>query len=727
MTQAPIHIALLGAGYISDWHANALKRVKGARISAVCDLSASAAKGLADRLGATAYTSLEEMLEKDPCRSVHVLTPPSAHYGPTQQILEAGRHCFVEKPFCLSSVEAEELDKIANANNVKLGVNHNFLMLPGYEKLQRDIKSGKIGMLDHVQLNWRYPLGPLRAGPYGLWMLRQPENILYEIGSHLFAFIADLFDELDNIHVRLRHPVTIPGDITHFQGWTITAEAGSTQVTADISLIEGHDDRSVSIRGTGAVAHYSFAEDSYVIERTPMLDIVAGPLALQLSQAVQATKTGIVNATRQFISLNTLNPYGLSMTRAAQTFYTAIEADTALDRRLSPSLAATAIRHIEDVLDVASPAIEKAQEKNEMRLNTITSSVETTDATVTDPTVLVIGGTGFIGRHTCHALADAGYGVRVFSRGQVSGFDRPDNRISGFTGDLKSEEDLLAALEGIDTVYHFARATESTWEGYLANDVEVTRHIGISCLKAGVQRLIYTGTISCYDASDPEQTISEETPFDSDLEERDLYSRSKAKCEEVLLAMHKEDNLPLIIARPGIVIGEGGPLQHWGIAMWRGSTSCKLWGHGKNNLPFVLVEDVADGLLKMMTVSGVTGEAFNLVGDPMLSAQDYFSEISTGYGVKMRAIPTPTWRFFLVDMVKYGAKKILARRKNLTKPTLRDWKSRSQVSPYDNTKPKTFLGWEPEPDKRSFIEKGITGISLFGIDTKATLKPFKEE
>ncbi len=724
MSDETINVALLGAGYIASWHASAIARIKNANVTAVCDLSPSAATGLADTFGAKAYTDLGEMLANDPSTVVHVLTTPNAHYDPAKKILEAGKHCFVEKPFCLSSEDAEELVRIADANNVKLGVNHNFLMLPGYEKLCRDIKSGKIGMLDHVQLNWRFPLGPLRAGPYGLWMLRAPENILLEIGSHLFAFIADLFDEIDGIQVRLRHPVTIPGDITHFQGWSITAQAGVTSITADISLIEGHDDRSVSVRGTGASAHYNFAEDSYRIEQTPMLDIVVGPLALQFSQAAQAVGTGITNATRQLTSLNNLAPYGLSMTRGIQSFYQSIRKQEPVDRRLSPQLAANSLRHIEDVLDIAGPQLDEAQEKQAQ------ASKADFDNGITkvesEPTVLVIGGTGFIGRHACHALADAGYHVRVFSRGRVSGFERPDGKITGFTGDLKSEEDLLAALNGIETVYHFARATESTWEGYLRNDVDVTRHIGQCCLKAGIERLVYTGTISCYDASNADVTISENVPFDLNLDERDLYSRSKAKCEEVLLDLYREENLPLVIARPGIVVGKGGPLQHWGIAMWRGSTACKLWGDGKNKLPFVLVEDTAEALVNMMTAPSIEGEAFNLVGDPLLSARDYFSEISQGYGVKMRAIPTPTWRYFLVDTFKYVAKKYLARRKNLTKPTLRDWRSRAQVSPYDNEKPKKMLGWAPETDRSVFIKKGITGISLFGVDAASSIEPFSK-
>ncbi|MEO1150155.1 MAG: NAD-dependent epimerase/dehydratase family protein [Pseudomonadota bacterium] len=713
MTKSSSAVALLGAGYIASWHAEALKRVKGARVSAVCDLSQSAAESLAETLGAKAYSSLDDLLAHDPCTAIHVLTPPHAHTAPVQQIIEAGRHCFVEKPFCLSSEEGEMLSALAREKGVKLGINHNFMMLPGYEKMRRDIKNGKIGMLDSVQINWRFPLAPLRAGPFGLWMLREPENLLYEIGVHAFAFVADLFEELENISVRLRHPITIPGDITHFQGWTITGDAGATQVTVDLSLIEGYDDRSVSIRGTGALAKYDFAEDSYVIETAPMQDIVTGPLALQAGQAAQATKTGVINAARQLTSLNMLAPFGLSLTKSCAAFYQSVHANTPMDDRLSPAHAIATLNHLEDVLDVARPSLDAAQPK---------SSPVKTDSTA-KPTVLVIGGTGFIGRALCHALADQGHAVRIFTRGRLSGFDRPDGLISGYTGDLKSEDAMLEALTGIQTVFHLAKATESTWEGYLANDVGVTRHIGQCCLKAGVKRLIYTGTIASYDASDIESVISEDTPFDQNLEERDIYARSKARCEETLLTMHREDGLPLVIVRPGIVIGKGGPLQHWGIAMWRGANACKMWGNGRNHLPFVLVDDVAAGLVAAMTTPDIEGQSFNLIGDPMLSARDYFDEISRAYGVRMNNQAVPTWRFFGVDLGKYYLKRYVAGKKSITKPTLRDWQTREQNARYDNTKAKTALGWTPESDRERFIDRGISGIALFGVEREAMVAP----
>ena len=70
--------------------------------------------------------------------------------------------------------------------------------------------------------------------------------------------------------------------------------------------------------------------------------------------------------------------------------------------------------------------------------------------------------------------------------------------------------------------------------------------------------------------------------------------------------MHHARGLPLVIARPGIVVGPGGPLQHWGIGRWHGPGAVRLWGNGRNVLPFVLVDDVADALVLILAAADGT-------------------------------------------------------------------------------------------------------------------------
>ena len=78
---------------------------------------------------------------------------------------------------------------------------------------------------------------------------------------------------------------------------------------------------------------------------------------------------------------------------------------------------------------------------------------------------------------------------------------------------------------------------------------------------------------------------------------RNYYARAKALSEQVLMELHREQGLPVVIFRPGIVIGRGGSPLHWGIGMWSFDAVCQLWGRGTTPLPLVLVEDVASALV----------------------------------------------------------------------------------------------------------------------------------
>jgi nucleoside-diphosphate-sugar epimerase len=272
--------------------------------------------------------------------------------------------------------------------------------------------------------------------------------------------------------------------------------------------------------------------------------------------------------------------------------------------------------------------------------------------------------------------------------------------------DAGRQTDLDAALVGITHVYHLARPVVKTWADYQEQDIEVTRLIAERCLAAGVKRLIYTGTIDSYYAGARAGTITEETPLDPRIEGRNLYARSKAHCEAILTAMHREGKLPVVIARPGIVIGRGGSPFHWGVGMWHHGAICRLWGDGNNPLPLVLVEDVAAGLVRLLDAPGVEGESFNFVADACLSAREYIAELERATGVKLNVQPTAIAKFYLTDMVKWMIK-LLIRHPERRRPSYRDWESRTQRAVFDCSKAKRVLAWQPTSDRNEVVRRGI--------------------
>ena len=107
---------IIGAGYIADWHADALRATSGTELVAVCDLSQGAASALAEKHGAKVYTDVAAMLADGGCDVVHILTPPDLHCELALQCLNAGCHVLVEKPVAVSAAEVAQMT--AAAENV---------------------------------------------------------------------------------------------------------------------------------------------------------------------------------------------------------------------------------------------------------------------------------------------------------------------------------------------------------------------------------------------------------------------------------------------------------------------------------------------------------------------------------------------------------------------------------------------------------------------------------
>lgn len=699
MPSSPMRTGLIGAGYIASRHASAVHANAHAQLAAVCDVSPTAAQEFGASLGVPHYTSVDDLIASKTCDIVHILTPPHTHAPLAIQCLEAGLNVLLEKPMALSVEEADAILAAETASGKRLALCHNFLGLPSYARLKEQITEGRIGRIDTVEVNWRFPLSVLRSGPYGLWMLRAPRNLLFEIGPHLFAFATDLAGPLTDIQLSLSKPITLPGSLgTRHQSWRILAKAGAIDVAINISLVEGVDDRSVTVRGTGAMARLDYAQDTLNIRQENAAELVISPLLLQMGQAGQHMANGARNAVKQLVSLNRKNPYDLSFTNTVGQIYSDMVQGGDIDPRFSGASARSVIAGLQSVAQKGPEHAPAQAARGAPR-----------------PRVLVVGGTGFLGRDLTRGLVAQGVDVRVLSRGSGGPFGDIPDRVELFAASLKDEESLTRAMEGIDTVYHLAKSDNATWEGYLENDVAVTERLARAALTAGVSRFIYTGTIASYMMDDPARTITEDTGFGDDMENRNHYARAKALCEERLLALHRDAGLPLVIARPGIVVGPGGPLQHWGIGKWNGAGAVQLWGKGTNVLPFVLIDDVTDALIRMRTADTAIGQDYNLIGEPMMTGRDYFDAIAETLDARIRVSGSSLNMLHVLDRVKYGLKKYALRKGGLTKTPLSDWKSRAHLSPFDNAKAKRDLDWAPVQNKDEFVRRAIVDANLFGF------------
>jgi nucleoside-diphosphate-sugar epimerase len=183
------------------------------------------------------------------------------------------------------------------------------------------------------------------------------------------------------------------------------------------------------------------------------------------------------------------------------------------------------------------------------------------------------------------------------------------------------------------------------------------------------------------------------------------YARSKTENERMLLEMHESSKLPVVLFRPGVVLGAGGSPYHWGVAAWPYNSVARLYGDGNHPLPIVLVEDVADAMVRAMDVEGIEGESFNLVSPPVLTANEYLDELEQQAGIRLRRLPTSPVRSYSEAIVKWAVKSLGSRETLL--PSYADWRGRTFASTFDASKACARLGWQPTKAREELVAKGI--------------------
>jgi len=695
----PWRVGLVGAGYVAEWHAKALAMVDGVELLAVCDRLLERARQCAAAFGIpAAYSSLEEMLRSQALDAVHILVPPERHFETAMAALEGGVHVLLEKPMCTTPQECERLVTEAARRGLRLGVGHNFLFHKAYEQLRRDVREGWLGRIDEVVITWSRELLQASRGPFDIWMLRQPENIMLEIGPHSVGHMLDLVGRPELLEVRAGNRTELPSGMPFYRRWLVHAERGTTVVALRFSFVPGFAEHSIHVRGSLASATADLERNTYLRHEHTAHDDELDRYAMIRREARCLRRQGWRNLRDYALATLKLsrsgNAYAASIAAAAAAFYAGIGGE--LDNRISPEMGQQVVALCQRIARQAGVALESAPE-----------SCAASAAMQDSPRVLVLGATGFIGRELVRQLTDEGHAVRVLVRNPTKlPADVRGPGIQVVLGDLSCVYDIDRALEGIEVVYHLARPMVKTWADYQKYEVDITRQLAEQCLAARVRRLIYTGTIASYYAGRKAGVITEHTPLDLQIDRRDYYARAKAASEQILMQMYRDLSLPLVIVRPGIVIGRGGSPFHWGVGMWRYGSICQIWGDGNHKLPLVLVQDVARGLVLAMKADGIIGESFNLVGDPCLSAQEYLDELEKAGNIRLQRIATPIYRFYASDMLKWMVK-VLLRHPDRRRPSYHDWESRTHKAVFDCSRAKQRLGWRPVTDRDEFIRLGI--------------------
>jgi nucleoside-diphosphate-sugar epimerase len=256
-----------------------------------------------------------------------------------------------------------------------------------------------------------------------------------------------------------------------------------------------------------------------------------------------------------------------------------------------------------------------------------------------DASVLVTGGTGFLGLHTCQQFAESGYDVTALD---LKPFESEDDTegIDFVEGDVRDEELVRSAIEdhGIDHVVHTAAALP-LWDDEKIRSVTIdgTRSVLWAAKDAGVERVCYISSTAVYGTHD-RHPITEESPLDG----VGPYGEAKIEAEKVC-ADFRRMGLTVPILRPKTFIGP----QRLGVFQvlfdWvEDGANVPLVGWGSNQYQLMHVEDLVAATELMLTgPAEEVDDTFNVGATEFTTMKEDFQALLDHAGTGKRIVGTP--------------------------------------------------------------------------------------
>ena len=257
--------------------------------------------------------------------------------------------------------------------------------------------------------------------------------------------------------------------------------------------------------------------------------------------------------------------------------------------------------------------------------------------------VLVLGGTGFIGRHLVERLANNGFDVVVPVRRESSRKCLPTGPLKVVEADLLQPGSLDGLMEGIDTVFHLAAIRGSGWslgdEDVYRVNVGITKNLMKSAASQTVKHCIYVSSVSVY-GHPSNVLVGEEYPCSPVTR----YGQTKYESEKLVKEFQRRGKISSTIIRPVITYGPG---DTWGMVAKLisliNSNKYLTIGDGENRVHLIYIDDLIDGLMLILNNPPVWGRTYIFAGEEPITINRLVGIISVALGTRVINLHIPTW------------------------------------------------------------------------------------
>jgi len=218
--------------------------------------------------------------------------------------------------------------------------------------------------------------------------------------------------------------------------------------------------------------------------------------------------------------------------------------------------------------------------------------------------ILVLGGTGFVGRHVCEKLHRLGWRITVPTRRMRNAATVQHlPRVTVIEADVHDPVQLIRLVNGHDAVVNLVAILHGSEDAFERAHVELPLSLVEACLSNGVRRLVHISALG----------VGPDAPS--------RYQRSKARGEDVL----RSAGLDLTLLRPSVIFGAGDRFLNLFAQLQSVFPVVPLAGASARFQP-VWVEDVADAvaacLLDTDAARRAVGRTYECAGPDVLTLAD---------------------------------------------------------------------------------------------------------
>lgn len=510
-----LKVAIFGGGRMAQKHATAIRLRNGAKFVAVADpyLSVEEIKA---RFGADieGFRDPLELLRQAKPDVVHIVTPPHTHFELARQCLLNGANVYVEKPFALSTVEAQEILDLAQTQGLRACAAHQVLFQRAGQLYQTHLPM--IGGIIHVESYFSFK--PVRRRPDGGAPLSAVDQLIDILPHPVYLMLSALEHGSNSVPQLTAFDVAPEGEVR------AVIRSGQTLATLIVTLRGRPVESYLRVVGTNGSVTADFILGDIVKSLGPGASAPA-VVVKPFSASTQKFWGSVGGLGRLLFSRQKSYP-GLG--ELLDLFYTSIR-----DRSPPPISRSTIMNTVSICEQISERLIaldKQADEAAARTLSQLTRELSPPDAS--RGVILVTGGSGFLGRTVLQELRLSGWHVRASVR-------RTPSARQQVPGVEYVEADLGRALppsllDGVSVVAHLAAETAGNQAAHERNTVVATRNLLEAMQTAGVKRLVNISSIAVLRPGSG-SSLREDSPVDRGNLSRGPYVWAKAEAEALAL------------------------------------------------------------------------------------------------------------------------------------------------------------------------------------------------